>query len=221
MPGSQTTRVIPSTNTYDLELAEQDIADLRSHVTTTQEASTQTDVTDQPITPTGGNTQFSSSGQQKYVGSDANAYNTGRLSLRTQADQTISSTTATPITVLSGIAVAAIAYRLHAMVRWTQGSAAVTQRLGWTGTMQAGTRIEVLSVPGTGGSATQVYPDEVVSNTAVTLPGFAASQVAATYLDGVIVFTSPDTFGLTAWEGTNGDTWTVKAGSFLDLMPIS
>ena len=210
---------MPSQPTYSLEQAEDEIADQRGATAYMDEVLPQNDTDLVPNTPTAGNTQYSSSGQQKYVGSDGNAYNTGRASFRTQADQTVSSTSATPVAGITSIPVDSGAYRISGVMTWTQVTTNVTQRLGWSGTFQAGTRIKILSVPGAG--ATSSYPDEVTSNSAVTLPGFATGQNIATWIEGIIVFNAVDSFGLTVWEGTSGDSWTVKAGTFLDVMPIS
>lgn len=224
MPGSQTTRVIPSTNTYDLELAEQDIADLRSHVTTTQEASTQTDVTDQPITPTGGNTQFSSSGQQKYVGSDGNAYSTGRLSLVTTGDHTISSVTDVALPELGNLANgAAIRYTVRGIVFWQQTTTNTAQSIGMQGAnLASGTRVLFMGTPISGNSQSFQFIAQAISNTDVAFGGTVASgAVNAIHISGQILYSAPDVMGLKGLASSGTNTWVLKAGSFIEFMPVT
>ena len=65
--------------TYTQDQASKDIAQLRGQMGYLTEANTQLDTNAVINTPTGGNTQFSSSGQNKYASSDGSAYNTGSL----------------------------------------------------------------------------------------------------------------------------------------------
>ena len=155
---------------------------------------------------------------------DGNSYDITRLTLNNNAtgDQAITGTGYTPVTGLSGAGVAGVIYRLSGRVCWVQGTGTVTQQMQFQGSeLASGTRVTVKSYPASGGTATQVYPEQVVNDTAFTLPAFAAGDLVITEFDGYLVFSAADTFGLLAAEGTGGDSWTIKAGSYLDLMPVT
>jgi hypothetical protein len=79
-----------------------------------------------PGTSTGQTSVYSSARNLKYVAEDANAYNTGRLSLYTASTRAISSTTAATITGLSAPVNSLATYRVHATIPYTSSVAAGT-----------------------------------------------------------------------------------------------
>jgi hypothetical protein len=139
-------------------------------------------------------------------------------------DQLITATSGSPALFngLSGIAIpAAGKYRIIGQIYWTQNTAAVSQAFGFQGTkLTGGTRV-LCQVIATTGSVNSVNCFQLTSNTAgVTANTFTSGgSVYVISFEGLLVFSAADTFGLQGYEGTGGDSWTVKAGSWLDLMP--
>jgi hypothetical protein len=153
-------------------------------------------------------------------GSDGNSYSTGRASLILASTQSISSTTPAPLTGLSA-AVAVGAYRVHGWMEGSQGATAAGQIIGFTGpATTAPTRLFYYWVQQ--GVAQQF---STISNsgllTTFTSPAYGAGDTFLFYFDGVVTFSSPGTLTVIAAEGTATDNFSVIAGSFIDIMPIS
>jgi hypothetical protein len=154
---------------------------------------------------------------------DGNLYATGRLSLTTTgAGQLVNSAAPAPVTGLSGIAIpAAGTYRVRGQVYWLQNVAAVSQGFGFQGAnLGAGTRV-LCSVLPTTGAANSVNNFQLINDTAgITSNGFAAGgTVYVISFEGTCVFSAADTFGLEVSAPVAADTWTIEAGSWLDVMP--
>src|SRR5258707_3558425 len=135
---------------YTLEQCESDVALLRGQVDRLTEILTQQDFTPAgaaPNTPAvSGYTMYSSSGQQKYIGSDGGTYNTGWARMRTTADVTISSKTDVVIAPATGPALSLpvgtnIEYRVRGVIFVVQGAGSITQAVGLTGPATSDVRI--------------------------------------------------------------------------------
>lgn len=152
---------------------------------------------------------------------DGSAYDIARLTLYVPSDMPVTSTSPVTVTGLSA-SVAAATYRISGIFRYTQDATGVVQHLGLTGggSWGSGSRISMLAVPNTGFTATQVYLAEAFAAGTVSLPAFDGGDFVTVWVDGIIEFGSAGTFTVTAAEGTSGDSWTVKAGTHLDLMPV-
>jgi hypothetical protein len=212
-----------SQDSYTLEQAEDDIGLLRQQVDRLEEIISQFSGAVIPNLPSQGFSQYEAGGHQKYISSaDSGVYNTGRLTLSVTSDQSITSTTPITITGLSG-GVAAATYGVFGIFRYTQGSAGVTQDLGFTGggTWGAYSRISLIAIPNTGFTASTPYVGELGAAGTVVLPAFAATDAITVFICGVIAFGSAGTFALTGAEVTSGDSWTVKAGTTLHLLPVT
>jgi hypothetical protein len=139
-------------------------------------------------------------------------------------DQVITATSGSPalFTGLSGIAIPGAGhYRIIGQIFWTQNTAAVSQAFGFQGSrLTSGTRV-LCQVIATTGSVNSVNCFQLTTNTAgITATTFASgTTVYVINFEGLLVFSAADTFGLQGYEGTSGDSWTVKSGSWLDLMP--
>ena len=172
-----------------------------------------------PSTPSGGATLYAGSGHAKYVGSDGNAYNTGGLHLFTTGTQSIVSTTPAPITGLS-CQVGVGTYRVTGVIVLTQGTTAVSQDMGFSGPSTSLVSISnnwLVAV----GFATTANMRRLSSLATGVSPAFTASTTYEWHFDGIITFTASGPFEAVAAESATGDTYTILAGSYMDIWPVS
>lgn len=165
---------------------------------------------------------FAHSGHLKYVGSDGSAYNTGRATLLSTG-QTVSSTTPAAVAGITGINVAAGTYRIHGNLSCKMGSTASGASFAVTGPSASVVAVNV-KVYGVNVAGYTGYLSSVVNAlaTVTTTASIAASASFIIEFDGLITFSAAGaTFGLEVAEGTSGDSWTLNANGWLDLMPIS
>ncbi|HEY1644847.1 MAG TPA: hypothetical protein VGF75_00490, partial [Candidatus Saccharimonadales bacterium] len=142
--------------------------------------------------------------------------------LYTTANQTISTTAGTTVTSLQ-TTVAATTYRVHAVISWAQGSAAAQQNFWFNGPTASAINVPyyfALSSSGVSngvGVATKIGSGGGAS---MPSPAFAASSSIRLYFDGLVTFSAAGTFGVTTGNNTSGDTCTIQALSFMDIMPV-
>jgi hypothetical protein len=55
----------------------------------------------------------------------------------------------------------------------------------------------------------------------LAMPAYAASTAIFLWVNGIITFTAAGTFSMSAGIGSGAVAWTVLAGSFLDVIPVS
>ncbi len=203
---------------YTLEQAEEDIAVLRGLIDILNEAHAVNDITagQTPNTPTGGYTQFSSAGHQKYVSSDGSSYNTGRQTLINTVPQTINPAGVTPITGLTCLVAANTTYEFSGILRIKQGAANVNQNIGFTG--PAATNVVWYFAPGiAGGGLVQGVAQGALAMVAVAPGAGPAEQMI--WFWGSMTFTANGTFAAGAQAPTNA--FTVQNGCILSIGPAT
>jgi hypothetical protein len=205
--------------TYTLEEAEDDVASLRGNTDVLSEAHAQNDTDVIPNTPASGSTQYSSSGQQKYIGSDGNAYNTGRYTQWLTSPVTFVSTVSASI-ITAPVTIGT--YRIVAFCYGSQGSVAAAQAMRITGPTNS---LVMIASNNTKGSATGQSMWATLTttlNTDLVIAAHAAGSDLWIEITGIVTFTASGTLALQGRCATsNADTWTANNGTFLDLLPVS
>jgi hypothetical protein len=169
---------------------------------------------------------YAVAGQLKYVSTDGNAYNTGRSTIQVTANQTISSTAASVIGANSNPMtwdVVAGTYLIQGMVNWAQGAAAVAQDMGFSGPAISQCRIRNEWALAVGfGETTNLRETNTTGGLILgASPAFAIGAAVDWSFDGCVTFSAAGTFSIEAAEGTAGDSFTIGAGSFASLLPVS
>jgi hypothetical protein len=214
---------------YTLEQAEEDIANLRGQVDQMLEIIRMQDsAADIAVTVTGGAWPYSLAGQLKYGSTDGSNYDTGRLiTPYTGAGQLVNLTT--PVVLGTCTAPLAVGtYNVFGRVKGLNGATSAAQ---------------ALRLVSTGGLvASSVDIDYLSSNYGAlsgTISNFANLTALNTDLTtGAVVMTNGFTFSINFWGtvvvGTAGtlnlevrcvtaaaDTWTAEAISYLGVQPIT
>lgn len=212
---------------YTLEQAEDDIAILRGQVDRLSEILEQFDVAagQVPNAPVTGYTQYSSTGQQKYLSDDANAYNTGRLTIPgPTGGQLVNSAGFAAVTGMT-CPLAAITYRVSGQIIFSPnqaGASAEFQFAGSGGLTLTGrwffAEYEVLS-PITMGNGAEITALSSAFTTTVIGGGLADRVIT---FDGVVVVSAGGTITLQAATTVAADTYTIKQnGTYLEVSPIT
>jgi hypothetical protein len=149
---------------------------------------------------------------------DGNTYRIERLSLFSGADQTINSTTPATIAGLS-CAVAVGTYRVEGIVYGVQGATAAAQKVQFNGPTASFGRMYIESNADGNTSVTDsnlsgAFPE------VHTTPAWGVGVSFYVRFKGIYTFTAAGTFSVQGAEGTNLDTWTAKAASLCDVMPV-
>jgi len=170
---------------------------------------------------------YSATGQLKYISSDQNAYNTGRLSLIANSTTLINNTTPINITGLQFTNVAATTYRVHSIIRLTAAASGTVQPfvIRVNGTATVSSMLLQFTQWNAEGTPTPVLGITTALNTDPThiIGTLANSNVATFVIDGSVTFSGTGSFGFTG-RGTlaaGDETATVQTGSFADLMPAA
>jgi hypothetical protein len=165
---------------------------------------------------------YASGGQAKYLGADGGAYNTGIEPLITTGSQVVSSTTGVTVTGISA-PVAAGTYRVRYRVLYTEGAAAGTPSVYFTGPAASAVAISGFFV--TRGSASPamntVFASGLGSGNLLSGPVMSGALNKVGYGEGTITFTAAGTFTMGALTSAGADTFTLLAGSFAELIPVS
>jgi hypothetical protein len=208
---------------YTLEQAASDISALRGIVDTMNEAHTILDGGVVPNTPdTSGGSLYSSSGQVKYVSTDGNAYNTGRLTVYgPSTNLSITSATAVNISGMS-FSVGAGVYRVRAKLGGIQGGLNIAQNFLISCPAMSFTALVInFFLESSGDSNGLAWSNSATSPLTFASPAFAAGALFWLDLDAIISFSAAGTCNFQAAEGTSTHGWTVQANCFADIEPVS
>ena len=155
----------------------------------------------------------------RITGADGNTYRTERATF-TATGQLVNSTSQTPVTGITGISVSAQTYHIRGMIIVDQGAGgAGSQAIRVTGPTVSSMNIGFNAIEGAAvfgsGVATAINGDLATGPIPVSTTG-------ELFFDGLITFSAAgSTFGLACRCVTsNTDTWTLRAGSYLELMPV-
>ena len=180
-----------------------------------------------PASVAGASIAYSATGQLKYVSSDTNAYNTGRLSLIANSTTLINNTTPINITGLQFTNVAATTYRVDAIIRLTAAASGTVQPFAVrvNGSATVSSMLLQFTQWNAEGTPTAVLGITTALNTDPThiIGTLGNSNVATFVIGGFVTFSGAGSFGFTA-RGTlaaGDETATVQTGSFADLMPAA
>jgi hypothetical protein len=210
--------------TYTLEMAQAEMAMTTGQVGIMAEAHTKTNSTDPPNQPASGLISYSLAGHEKYASSDGNDYNTGRLSLVSVNDHTISSVTDVALPELGGISSAAAGtYTVRGIIFWQQTTTLITQNIGLQGAnIVAPTRVLFMGLPVSGTTVSYQFIGQAITNTDIAFGGnVTAAAVNAIHISGQIAYSAADVMGLKGLAASGVNTWVVKAGSFIEFMPVT
>jgi|HubBroStandDraft_4_1064222.scaffolds.fasta_scaffold01801_13 hypothetical protein len=157
-------------------------------------------------------------------GNDANAYQTGRLTLVTAGTQLINSVTPAVITGLS-VPVAATSYKYRALVLFEGNQAAGSPRFEVSSPAASAilTACKFYTV-GTSDFTTNSVLTGFVTGASGTFPiptVMAASAFYVAEFEGTATFTAAGTLALEAFCTVAADTFTIQPGSWLELYPCS
>lgn len=206
---------------YTTEQAANDIAELRGQIQILLEANTQLDTTTVINTPTGGHTQFSSSGHQKYTSSDGNAYNTGRTVAMATSDQPVGQTGNLSIPG-TAIPVVAGTYLIRGVMILDNGSVTATQAMSITTAAVTNLNCEIAVFSATS-NAFKAF-GEITSATGqrVGTGNLSASERVIGYYFGSALFSAGGTVQMGASCVTSAlDTFTVRSRTHLILEPVT
>jgi hypothetical protein len=185
-----------------------------------------------PSAPGNGAKLFATGGQLEYVSQDTNLYQTGVKTIRLTGTMLVASTT--PLTITDGtnsfsFPVAAASYRFRCLIMY-QGTAAAGSPgiFGLSGTATATNYAYMFSELGgnavAGSAATVSYGFHNTGYPGLALPGLATLVSGDLYsmtVDGIFTFTGVGTFTCQASATANADTYTVAAGSYMTLEPVT
>lgn len=152
----------------------------------------------------------------RITGADGNTYRTERLTAVVAANVPISST---GFTTLLSASVAAAAYRVHAVIFWTEGASGGAQDFQLTGPAISNAHIAANQQQMNAATAGN-WAEFAGTLGTITSPAFGAGNVITLQLDGVVTFTAAGTFAISAAEHVSGNPFVIGAQSFLDLWPV-
>jgi hypothetical protein len=151
----------------------------------------------------------------QYIPDDGNSYTPGLMSLALSSN-TLVNTTGT-VTLLSWSVTSGVTYRVSGTVECLQGSASVAQLVGLGGVSTAGpTRVFYTFIQdGTAQSISAISNSGTIGF--ITSPSYTAGRTFYFHFNAVVTPASSGTLALVASEGTSGDSFTVIAGSYVDV----
>jgi hypothetical protein len=157
---------------------------------------------------------------------DTQTYSVGQKVFTTTVDQPVTSAS-TVITNLQQSNVSALTYYVRGCVSWTQGATAVSQNFWFNGPTVSALRINFMHVEAVLDSTTSQtvnsgQADKIGSGGGASMPSpaFGANVLVSLYYEGTVTFSATGTFGVSCGEGTVGDSFTIKAGSFMVVSPV-
>jgi hypothetical protein len=212
---------MPADDLDTLEAAHDYIARLRGDLDRTYEAHAKTDATDQPNVPASGHTAYSGAGHGKYVSSDGNAYNTGRLRLRATG-QLVNSLTLADVAGLTPLTLGVGTYGVRGQIMYNVNQTGASIQFLWAGTVTATFRIKGKEWQDGTPASTPSAGVMIALNTAYVGGAAGALNNRSWEFDGEIVVTGTGTFNLRVNTSIAADTFTISSpGSYLDLLPVT
>lgn len=165
-------------------------------------------------------------GTVRFVGPDGNAYH-GAYLLLEASGQTVSAVTDVPVTGWGGIPLAAGTYHIRGRVQVTPQQAAGGVLIEFTAS--GGLAVSSLSIdfiefalPSGGGLASFGNANRIVAlSSRFTGSTFGAANREVQFDGTVIVSTAGTITPQVACQTAGTDTWQVKAGSYIEILPVT
>jgi len=150
------------------------------------------------------------------ISGDTNSYQTERLTLYTATSTLINTTGAIQI-IDAGVGIGT--YHIHGRMVCLQGSTSVAQVVEVTApsaSLIGGN--SRLTVVGTGETVNMYRHSSFPTN--ISTPSWAANAYWIYEFDLIATFSATGTVSVQGAEGTSGDSWTVEAGSYMEINPV-
>ena len=150
---------------------------------------------------------------------DGNTYTVGRA-ISNVTNTVLINSAVTPVPIVSGT-VAAARYRVGIRIVYLGGGTGANAGLSWFGTSTVGNTLGVVRRARGSTNTDNVLPVNQNSALGSLAFPFNAGELCTYEFDGQITFSAAGTFGVQGIEGTAGDTWSVAANSYLELIPTT
>lgn len=212
---------MPTHPTYTLEQAEEELSQARGSVDVLGEALTQPDTNLTPNTPATGHIMYANSSHAMYASADTGVYNIGRNTVYCVHDgNVVSSTSQVAISQMGPISVGVGFYLIIGSLFANQGSTTATQAVRFTTTATLGYLALGWQTFEGGGVLSSGVAAAVGDD--MSFGSLPANTVGELHIHGSAQFTTTGVVQLAQRCVTSGsDTWHVKLGSVLSVMPIT
>lgn len=175
-----------------------------------------------PSSVTGAALMYGAGGHAKYVDSGGQDYNTGRKTCYSTSTQIISSTTGTAITGYSWLLLSGVAYRIRGRLQYQENASAGAPSFYFTGPALSTCLITALVYTRASGSpAFQADSISGIGSSNLISGPTMSSLYKNVLIEGLIIPSAAGTLALYGVTSAAADTFTIQAGSALDVEPAT
>jgi len=164
-------------------------------------------------TPTAGPAVYGYGGQLKYVGTDGNAYNTGRISTNNPSTQVINSETQAPVSGLS-IPVAASSYRFRAIIPFT-ASSVNSAYITMGGPTPSYFHATIMYL---GANQSKIaFQETIGTNTGLGSAALVNGDNYVAIIEGIATFSAAGNLIVDAAASANATSYTIELGAIMEV----